>query len=339
MKNYLSIGDNVFLEDVKELLKKIGLGLLLIVLFMGSTQAVSTSIYAPDQLALTPGSYSSGITVIDYSSMVYCGEMYIFEYETTFKVLEILDYPDISDKLVRFGVSHTILTFPYRESVVGIVYDYDHFVWYHNRSIAIPLSYIKITNGTTVVEASLMDEVTFAGVSNLNNMVVTLSDGREFLWEDFLMVSSLEYEALNLRDYVMDCWSTESYLKWKEDCAISPESSIGQLIDYGWFHGEVVNTFTLIIGGETHEVLKVHIDSQEYFSETEYLYEAKTGLLANFTQFIGTGIPFYYYIANDLHIAEPDDSGNTLTIPYDSLFSILGLGFMVSLVLIHKKKK
>ncbi|MHA1198567.1 MAG: hypothetical protein ACTSQF_04360 [Candidatus Heimdallarchaeaceae archaeon] len=333
------------------MIRKIGLGLLLIGLFLSSTHAVST--YAPDQLALTPGSYSSGFTSIDLSMGI--DDRLFVEYDTTFKVLEILDFPDISNKLVRFGVSITLLTFPSSEySVVGFVYDYEYLVWYHNRSIAVPMTYIKITNGTTVVKASLLGEDTFAEVSDLNNMVVTLSDGREFLWEDFVMVSSLEPEAVILGNYVMDRWNTEIYLRSIEQYAISPEASIGQFINYGWFNGEVVDSFALKIGGETHDVLKVHIDYQEsaliwkeeyttistiiVIHESLYLYEAKTGLLANFTQFSETGYPFGHYIANDLHIAEPDDSGNTLTIPYDYLFSILGLGFMVSLALLKKRK-
>ncbi len=326
------------------------LGLFFIALFMGSTQAVS--IYAPDQLVLIPGSYSSGNTKIDFSSFNILN-VYL-EYDTIIKVVDILDYPDVSKSLVRFRIVLDIISFPVTDPFANdLVYEYDYLIWEHNRTIAVPMYYIKITNGTTIVQASLMGENTFAGVSDLSNMKVTLSDGREFLWDDFIGISSLETEAVVLGNFIMEQWTMGSNLPSKEQNAISPEAAIGQKVDYGWYEGDVVETSTLTVGGTTHEIIKVHINQTEsdpipigddstvimHISESDFLYEAKTGLIAGFYQYNETGYAYARYIADEIKISESSTSGNTLTLPYDYLFGILGLGFMISLVLIHKMKK
>ena len=327
---------------VNKLVKKSYLSFFLILMFVGSSRAVST--YAPDQLALTPGSYSKGLTFINIGLVSYNESLFI-EYDTTFKVMDILDYPDVAKKLLLFDVSLTILNYPSNDYFsAGLVFEYEYLVWYHNRSIAVPMSYIKITNGSIYAEASLMEETTFAGVSDLNNMVVSLSDGREFLWQDFLSISALGTVAITLRDFLMTNWLTEIYFDRKEQYAISPEVSVGSLINYGWFDGEVVNIFSLNIGGKSYEVIKVHVDKSDsspiQFDETEFLYESKIGLLANFTQFTETGEPYSQYTAQELYIDEPpDNKNNTITILYDYLFGILGLGFMVCWVYLFKQKK
>lgn len=331
--------------------KKVFVGFFLIFLFIGSTQAISD--YASDQLALIPGSYTEGTTVMDlgnYASFSY------FEYDTIYKVVKFHQFPDVSKKIVEIGMKITITFSPPSDTVAtGIIYEYSYLVWYHNRSKAVPLSYLKITNGSVVVQASLMSEETFQDISNLSNMVVKLEDGREVLWNVFVSMSALTELDLALQTTIREQWLSEAYLPSKEQYAISPEVAVEEIIDYSWFTGEVVGIISQEIGDQAYDIIKVHIDYTEsqpiyiddyttrYYImyESDFFYEAKTGMIAGFIQYNETGHPFYQFSVDKIHFGDSDntDGGNTLTLHYDYLFSILGLGFMVSLALLIKTRR
>ena len=328
--------------------KKVLLAITLIVLFMYPTQAIVE--YAPDQLAVIPGSYVSGATTLDLSVVLH-PEFYV-EYDTTIKIVEFVEYTDVEQKLVSIRLSYTIISYPESEtySAIGLQYDVDKLYWYHNRSTAIPVYYIKITNGSETVEANLMNEETFSDTSNLENMIIKLSDGREFNWITFLATSALEPIALTLRNMIIQEWEFSELINQKTDFCISPEANLGQKIDYGWFEGVVTDKSALSIEGDSTDTIKVHVDFTEsppIYSEysmnmvivqreSDYWYEAKTGLIVKFVQYNDTGYTIGQFIADEIQIGE---NGNTLTLPYDYLISIIGLSLMISLVIIHKKKK
>ena len=315
-------------------------------LFLGSTCALSN--YSPNQLAITPHSYISGMMYYDLSSLFSSGD-YI-EYDISIKILDFPSYPDISNKLVRFGMYYALTSdsdssFNYE----GYQYEQEALIWYHNRAVAIPLTYMKITSGSIFAEATLKHKDTFSDASNLSNMIVTLTDGRQFLWDDLQSISSLDMIDYSLVLGVRSTWYSFS-LPQKFKYAISPESKIGEFVDYGWYNGSILEKTNLKIGSSNREILRVHIDPASSpviyqddgstmrlsILESDFYYETKSGLIAGYKQYNETGYVYSEFIADEIYIAGFDTNK---TIPSDYLFSLLGLGFMISLVFCYKKKK
>ena len=315
---------------------------LIVIIIILSSLCNSQASYAPDQLELIKGSYVHGRISV-----------YSFEYDSTFTVQDIFKPSDVNKNLVQINRTYSVLSAPSEIGfITGMVFQRHHVIWEHNRSIAIPEAYYKITNGSYSVSFSLLDYDTFDQMNNINNSIIDLGDGRIVGWNELLLMSALRYEVLYLISYVTLDWEFFNYIPEKTQYAISPEAVINDTIDYGWYYGEIVSKIPVSINSRNYEALKCHVPrtSSPYvyipegsgrsrvIHDTDFFYDQKSGLLLKFQEYNETGHLIRYFEPDHYYLSY-SDGGNTFTISMNFLLIPLSLSFFGYMIYFIRRKR
>jgi hypothetical protein len=323
----------------------------IVIIIIFSSLSNSQASFAPDQLELIKGSYIHGRIFEDIYP--YHDLRMIFDYDSRFTIQNIFKLADINKNLVQLNITYDIITAPDIVGITsGMIIQRHHIIWEDNRSIAIPGAYYKVTNGSYSVTLSLLEYDAFNQMSNLNNSIINLGDGRIVGWNELLQMSALRYEVLILISYVSTDWEFLKQVPYKTQHAISPLVNIGDQIDYGWFSGEIIGEDLIFFDSNNYNVFKCHVpysesppifvtDNSYYIRimyETDFFYDRKTGLILRFQIYNETGHLFGFFEPDTFYIPKNNDE-TVFTIPLNFIIIPICLSFLGYFVYNFRRKR
>jgi len=198
-----------------------------------------------------------------------------------------------------------------------------------SRELVIPIAEYDYRNGTVHFKASMLDYSEFAKIRNFANLVISFDNGSTKLWTE---INRFDFTSEN--NYDFNVFLTKLHKKWYDfSCfpertmyAISPDTNIGQVVDYGWYNGTIIEEKAMIIDSKNLIAKRCHVprttvyvnnDPNKYGIgkvEHDLYYDSETGFILklNFSYSGTEGL----FLATEFYIPIP----NTETTPFQTKF-------------------
>jgi len=246
--------------------------------------ALTKGAVAPDLLEITKDSYVKGKLLYTNSSVA---DHLVSNNEIT--VVNIVNFTDIALNMIQIRVSYDVVD-PEFLDMEGITHmDYTSLVLESNRTLAFPVVELTMSNSSFSAKASLLDETTVDGVTNLNNTKVTI-DGTTYLFGD-VDVNHTKYDEIIEIMLGLVFFNLALALEFEYTIfAISPQANVADTINFSPSDGSVIDKPAVITSlGDSYDTIHVSYDDTftlglDDVDEVEAFYDAKTGLLLRFIE-------------------------------------------------------
>lgn len=296
------------------------------------TADLSRGIIVSDQLALNNGAYVEG--KLFYTNATVTDALVAYP---TIKVENIYTPSDIPNKVIQilYSLDLTPGTIQYLEMMENEEkIEFTHLVFYDNRTTFM-IGRLYMQNATESVEISVLDQTTYAGLTNLNNTKITYKNGTTYTYGNVLPNDAvypliadvmLAFALLSYAFTLIYAWTI---------LGISPTANVGDNINHVYVLGDVIDKPAVITSeGESYDSIHVLYQDSSLFGmwnapELHIYYEASTGLVLRVVE--TDNIETWEFVPGAVKL--------TSGIPFPTVGIVLGFAVIGLIAYYYKKKK
>jgi len=296
------------------------------------TADLSRGIIVSDQLALNNGAYVEG--KLFYTNATVTDALVAYP---TIKVENIYTPSDIPNKVIQilYSLDLTPGTIQYIDMMENEEkIEFTHLVFYDNRTTFM-IGRLYMQNATESVEISVLDQTTYAGLTNLNNTKITYKNGTTYTYGNVLPNDAvypliadvmLAFALLSYAFTLIYAWTI---------LGISPTANVGDNINHVYVLGDVIDKPAVITSeGESYDSIHVLYQDSSLFGmwnapELHIYYEASTGLVLRVVE--TDNIETWEFVPGTVKL--------TSGIPFSTVGIVLGIAAIGLVAVIRRKKK
>ncbi len=296
------------------------------------TADLSRGIIVSDQLALNNGAYVEG--KLFYTNATVTDALVAYP---TIKVENIYTPSDIPNKVIQilYSLDLTPGTIQYIDMMENEEkIEFTHLVFYDNRTTFM-IGRLYMQNATESVEISVLDQTTYAGLTNLNNTKITYKNGTTYTYGNVLPNDAvypliadvmLAFALLSYAFTLIYAWTI---------LGISPTANVGDNINHVYVLGDVIDKPAVITSeGESYDSIHVLYQDSSLFGmwnapELHIYYEASTGLVLRVVE--TDNIETWEFVPCTVKL--------TSGIPFSTVGIVLGIAAIGLVAVIRRKKK
>ena len=296
------------------------------------TADLSRGIIVSDQLALNNGAYVEG--KLFYTNATVTDALVAYP---TIKVENIYTPSDIPNKVIQilYSLDLTPGTIQYIDMMENEEkIEFTHLVFYDNRTTFM-IGRLYMQNATESVEISVLDQTTYAGLTNLNNTKITYKNGTTYTYGNVLPNDAvypliadvmLAFALLSYAFTLIYAWTI---------LGISPTANVGDNINHVYVLGDVIDKPAVITSeGESYNSIHVLYQDSSLFGmwnapELHIYYEASTGLVLRVVE--TDNIETWEFVPGTVKL--------TSGIPFSTVGIVLGIAAIGLVAVIRRKKK
>ncbi len=296
------------------------------------TADLSRGIIVSDQLALNNGAYVEG--KLFYTNATVTDALVAYP---TIKVENIYTPSDIPNKVIQilYSLDLTPGTIQYIDMMENEEkIEFTHLVFYDNRTTFM-IGRLYMQNATESVEISVLDQTTYAGLTNLNNTKITYKNGTTYTYGNVLPNDAvypliadvmLAFALLSYAFTLIYAWTI---------LGISSTANVGDNINHVYVLGDVIDKPAVITSeGESYDSIHVLYQDSSLFGmwnapELHIYYEASTGLVLRVVE--TDNIETWEFVPGTVKL--------TSGIPFSTVGIVLGIAAIGLVAVIRRKKK
>lgn len=296
------------------------------------TADLSRGIIVSDQLALNNGAYVEG--KLFYTNATVTDALVAYP---TIKVENIYTPSDIPNKVIQilYSLDLTPGTIQYIDMMENEEkIEFTHLVFYDNRTTFM-IGRLYMQNATESVEISVLDQTTYAGLTNLNNTKITYKNGTTYTYGNVLPNDAvypliadvmLAFALLSYAFTLIYAWTI---------LGISPTANVGDNINHVYVLGDVIDKPAVITSeGESYDSIHVLYQDSSLFGmwnapELHIYYEASTGLVLRVVE--TDDVKTWEFVPGAVKL--------TSGIPFSTVGIVLGIAAIGLIAVIRRKKK
>ncbi len=293
---------------------------------------LSKGLIASDQLALNNGAYVEGKLFFTNTTVTDALVGY-----PTIKVEDIFTPSDIPDKVVQILLSIDLTSemlphFGMMENEEK--FEFTHLVFYDNRTTFM-IGRWYMQNATESIEISILDQTTYAGLTNLNNTKITYKNGTTYTYGNVLPNDAV-YPEINdfMIVFALFSYGFSILYEWTL-FGITPTANVGDQINFFDSLGVVIDKPAVVTSeGKSYDAIHVQYQDSSLFGwwdapELHIYYEASTGLILRVVE--TDNVKTWEFVPGVVKL--------TAGIPFSTLGIVLGIATIGLIAVIKRKKK